>query len=244
MSKLADLILNARNIVVLTGAGISTESGIPDFRSPGGIWETFRIVQYPEFMSSEEARLEDWRRRFYMEDRIGETKPNVGHNVIAEWVNNGKCSTVITQNIDGLHVLAGTRSDAIIEIHGSARHANCTECGLRHEMSECRAMLEETGHSPRCKACRGVIKTAVVMFGEQMPPKETELAFEAARQCDLFIAIGTSLAVYPAADLPRHAKRNRAKLAIINREPTELDEHADIVVHAGIGDTLKVFLEK
>ncbi|MEO1610058.1 MAG: NAD-dependent deacylase [Pseudomonadota bacterium] len=244
MNELADFILNARDIVVLTGAGISTESGIPDFRSPGGIWETFRIIQYSEFMNSEEARLEDWRRRFYMEDQVGGAQPNIGHKVIAEWVNKGKCSTVITQNIDGLHKLAGTRSDAIIEIHGSARHANCTGCGLRYEISECRAMLEKSGQSPRCNECSGLIKTAVVMFGEQMPLKETDLAFEAAGQCDLFIAIGTSLAVYPAADLPGYAKRNGAKLAIINREPTELDWLADSVIHAGIGDTLKMFHEK
>jgi len=244
MTEFASFISNARNIVILTGAGISTESGIPDFRSPGGIWETFRIIQYPEFMNSEAARLEDWRRRFYMEDQIGKVQPNVGHKVIAEWVNDGKCSTVITQNIDGLHQRAGTQNDSIIEIHGSARHANCTACGLRYEITECRAMLEKTDRSPQCTECGGIIKTAVVMFGEQMPQKETELAFEAASQCDLFISIGTSLAVYPAADLPVHAKRNGASLAIINREPTQLDWSADIVVHAGIGDTLKEFLEK
>jgi len=242
MSELADFILDAQNIVILTGAGISTESGIPDFRSPGGIWETFRIIQYQEFMSSEQARLEDWRRRFYMEDQIGTVAPNIGHKVIAEWVNNGKCSKVITQNIDGLHHLAGTRSDAIIEIHGSARHANCTKCGLRYEISECRAMLLDTGHSPQCTECGGIIKTAVIMFGERMPEKETNLAFEAAEDCDLFIAIGTSLSVYPAADLPIHAKRNGATLAIINREPTELDTMAHITVHSGIGDFLKTFI--
>jgi len=242
MSELAELIAEANNIVVLTGAGISTESGIPDFRSPGGIWEQFRIIEYAEFMASEEARLEDWRRRFVMRDQLGEVRPNVAHRAIANWVNGGKCSTLITQNVDGLHHEAGTNADAVIEIHGTARHANCTQCGLQHEISECRTRLEETTMSPRCPQCNGIIKSAVVMFGESMPQEKTRRAFEAAADCDLFIAIGTSLVVRPAADLPLAAKKTGAKFAIINRDRTQLDDLADVVINQGIGETLADFM--
>ena len=242
MSDLAMLISDANNIVVLTGAGVSTESGIPDFRSPGGIWEKFRIIEYSEFMASEEARLEDWRRRFVMRDQLGEVKPNVAHEAIANWVNSGKCSSLITQNVDGLHHEAGTNGEAMIEIHGTARHANCTQCGLRHEISECRIMLEETGTAPSCRKCQGIIKSAVVMFGEPMPQLETRQAFEAAADCDLFVAIGTSLVVHPVANLPIIAKKAGAKFAIINRGKTPLDDLADVVINQAIGETLVNFM--
>jgi len=202
---------------------MSTESGIPDFRSPGGIWETFKIINFDEFVTSEKARLEDWRRRFYMEDQLLETKPNIGHRVLADWVNSSKCSKIITQNIDGLHQMAATPGNAIIEIHGSARHANCLRCRLRYEMAACRKMLERSGRSLHCEACGGIIKSGVVMFSQQMPEEKTKQAFEAAENCDLFLALGTSLAVQPASNLPAQAKRAGAKFAIINREPTELD---------------------
>ena len=128
-SQLAHMLDDAYTVTVLTGAGISTESGIPDFRSPGGIWSKFRIIDYSEFMADEAARLEDWERRFCMEDQLGVVKPNIGHEIIARWVRSGHYQTVITQNIDGLHQLAGTPEKAIIEIHGNARHASCTNCG-------------------------------------------------------------------------------------------------------------------
>ena len=238
MQSLECLVSEAKNIVILTGAGISTESGIPDFRSPGGVWESFRIVQFHEFISSEKARLEDWRRRFFMEDQLSQAKPNIGHNVIAKWVKEGKCTKIITQNIDGLHQLAGTPDEDIIEIHGSARHANCLSCDLRYEMDECRKMLEETDQSPLCNSCGGIVKSAVVMFGQQMPKEKTQQAFKEAENCDLFLAIGTSLTVQPANNLPSIAKRAGAKFAIINRDPTELDWKADVVVNGEIGVTL------
>lgn len=238
IAALADMVAGARNMVVLTGAGISTESGIPDFRSPGGIWSKFTIIEHAEFMASQDARLEDWRRRFFMEDQLGKAAPNAGHEKITEWVKSGACSTLITQNIDGLHQQAGTPAEAIIEIHGNARHASCTRCGLRHEIAECREHLERTGKAPCCRQCGQIVKSDVVMFGEAMPVEETLAAFEAARSCDLFMAVGTSLAVHPAADLPAEAKQAGAGLVIINREETPLDRYADVVVHAGIGDVL------
>lgn len=236
IGELRRLVDQASNMVVLTGAGISTESGIPDFRSPGGIWSRFRIIEYREFMESEEARLEDWRRRFAMEDMIGEVRPNIGHEVIAQWVKSGKCSCLITQNIDGLHTVAGTPVEAIIEIHGNARTARCTVCGIGMPLTDCRKQVEEEGHSPVCVSCGGIIKTDVVMFGEAMPEAETDQAFMAAENCDLFLAIGTSLVVRPAADLPLAAKRAGAGLVIINGDDTPLDRYADLVIQEKIGE--------
>lgn len=233
--SLKELVDWAQNIVVLTGAGISTESGIPDFRSPGGIWEKFRIVEYPEYMASEEARIEDWARRFFMKDQVGEVEPNAGHQKIAEWISTEKCAGLITQNIDGLHQRAGVPDDKIIEIHGNATTASCTCCAQKYTMAECRNLFEASGESPKCTACGNIIKTDVVMFGQAMPAAETNAAFELAILADLFIVIGSSLVVQPAATLPLHAKRNGAKFAIINRDRTELDQFADCVVNDEIG---------
>jgi NAD-dependent deacetylase len=237
-SGLARLVEEATRICVLTGAGISTESGIPDFRSPGGIWSKYRIIEYPEFMASESARLEDWRRRFDMEDALGVVKPNAGHSWIAGLIAAGKCPAVVTQNIDGLHQESGIADDRVVEIHGNARRAVCTACGLHHEIAECRAMLEKTARAPVCRQCGGIVKSAVVMFGEMMPEAAFSRAVDLASKCDLFLAIGTSLVVHPAASLPIHALRAGARLAIINREPTELDSLAELVIHDEIGATV------
>ncbi len=237
-SKLRTLIDDAENIVILTGAGISTESGVPDFRSPGGLWEQFRIVEYGEYIQSEEARIEDWHRRFYMADQVGAVEPNIGHTKIAEWVEQGKCSCLITQNVDGLHLRGGVPQDKLIEIHGNATTASCITCGKHHSMETCRVLFEATGESPKCQACDGLVKADVVMFGEKMPVKKTADAFKIAETADLFIAIGSSLVVNPAAGLPLHAKHNDAQFAIINREPTQLDQFADVVVKAEIGEVM------
>ena len=238
-SKLRAIIEQSNHICVLTGAGISTESGIPDFRSPGGIWSQYRIIEYGEFIASPEARLEDWRRRFDMEDQLGVVEPNSGHDWIAKLVESGKCFAVVTQNIDGLHQQAGVPDDKIIELHGTARHAICLECGQRHEIAQCRERLQSTGRAPDCNKCGGVVKSAVIMFGEAMPEAALSHATQAAQSCDLFIAMGTSLVVQPAALLPIYAKRAGAKLAIVNREPTDLDDFADHVIHGEIGQILQ-----
>ncbi len=238
IGEFRSLLAQAENVVILTGAGISTESGVPDFRSPGGIWEQFRIVQYDEYVLSEEARKEDWHRRFYMKDQIGEVEPNVGHIKIAEWMRSGKCSCLITQNVDGLHQRGGALADRTIEIHGNATTASCIDCGKDLDIDTCRILLEETGESPKCQSCNGLVKADIVMFGEKMPVDKTRMAFEAAENADLFIAIGTSLVVKPAAGLPLHAKHNGSKFVILNRDPTELDRFADCVVNAGIGEVI------
>lgn len=237
-ARLARLIDEARSVAILTGAGISTESGIPDFRSPGGIWSRFRIIEYSEFMTSEAARLEDWRRRFHMENQLGAVKPNRGHKAIAGMVASGKCPAVITQNIDGLHQESGVPADRVVEIHGNARHALCIGCGLRHEIAECRQMLEATGKPPACRRCGGIVKSAVVMFGEMMPEQAFARAVKLAEACDLFIAIGTSLMVHPAASLPVYAIRSGARFAILNRDPTDLDGLADLVLNGEIGEVM------
>ncbi|MGI9350260.1 MAG: SIR2 family NAD-dependent protein deacylase [Rhizobiaceae bacterium] len=238
VETLKDLIDVASSMVVLTGAGISTESGVPDFRSPGGLWEQFRIVQYGEYVESEEARIEDWQRRFFMKDQIGSVEPNIGHTKIAEWIESGKCTGLVTQNVDGLHQRGGVPQERIIEIHGNATTSSCISCGKNHDMELCRSLFESSGKSPKCQSCGGLVKADIVMFGEKMPVSETNRAFELAEQADLFIAIGTSLVVQPAAALPLHAKRNGAKMAILNREPTELDRFSDCVVNGEIGTVL------
>lgn len=239
LKALNTLIDQAENIVILTGAGISTESGVPDFRSPGGLWERFRIVEYGEYLESEEARIEDWHRRFYMADQIGSVEPNIGHTKIADWMTLGKCTCLITQNVDGLHLRGGAHLDKLIEIHGNATTASCISCGEHHPMSLCRNLFEATGESPKCQSCDGIVKADVVMFGEKMPIEKTAQAFAIAETADLFIAIGTSLVVNPAAGLPLHAKHNHSKFAIINREATQLDQFADCVVNGEIGDIMQ-----
>lgn len=239
LATLKELIDDANNIVILTGAGISTESGVPDFRSPGGLWEKFRIVEYGEYITSEEARIEDWHRRFFMADQIGQVEPNIGHTKIAAWINQGKCSQLITQNVDGLHLRGGAPQDKIIEIHGNATSASCISCGEHHSIETCRTLFEATGTSPKCQICDGLVKADIVMFGEKMPAKKTSQAFKIAETADLFIAIGTSLVVNPAAGLPLHAKHNDAKFAILNRDPTGLDTYADCVVNDEIGDVMQ-----
>jgi len=152
VEQLKELIGEASNIVILTGAGISTESGVPDFRSPGGLWEQFRIVEYGEYTTSEEARIEDWHRRFFMADQIGSVEPNIGHTKIAEWMNQGKCVCLITQNVDGLHARGGAPKDKLIEIHGNATTASCISCGEHHSIETCRVLFEATGTSPKCQS--------------------------------------------------------------------------------------------
>lgn len=237
-SDLARLIDEARRVVVFTGAGISTESGIPDFRSPGGVWSRIKPIYFQEFVSDPDKRREAWSRAF--SGRAGWTgrAPNQGHHAVARLVARGKAGAVITQNVDNLHQDSGVPADKVIELHGNASYAKCLECGERHELAELKVGFEKAGEIPYCRVCGGLVKTAVISFGQAMPELEMRRAEAETLDCDLFLVLGSSLVVYPAAGFPILAKRNGARLAIVNREATEMDEIADLVLHDEIGPAL------
>lgn len=236
--ELKKLIERSRRAVVFTGAGVSTESGIPDFRSPGGFWSKNRVIYFDEFVRSREARVEAWTRLFDGRATLKAATPNAGHRAIARLVERGKVSEVVTQNIDGLHQASGVPAEKVIEVHGNATYAKCLSCGTRHEFDDIEPVFKATKEPPSCTLCGGIVKSATISFGQAMPEEEMERAGEAALACDLFLAVGSSLVVYPAAGLPIAAKRHGAKLVILNRDPTELDHVADLVINAEIGATL------
>ncbi len=237
-SELRALLAASQNAVVFTGAGISTESGIPDFRSPGGIWTRMAPIYFQDFLASEEMRHETWRRRFAMEDMFRGAEPNRGHRAVATLVRRGTVRAVITQNIDGLHQASGVPDSQVIELHGNTTYAACLDCGERHELGPIRDAFERDGTLPLCVKCEGLVKTATISFGQSMPVLPMQLAERATLAADLFIVLGSSLVVYPAAGFPEIAKHNGAKLVIVNREETGLDRIADLVLHESIGDTL------
>jgi NAD-dependent deacetylase len=238
IAELARAIARARRAVVFTGAGISTESGIPDFRSPGGIWTRMAPIDFSDFLASEEARRETWRRRFAMEETFRTAVPNRGHRSVAELVHRGKAAAVITQNIDGLHQASGIADDRVIELHGNTTYAHCLDCKGRYELEVLRLAFERAGEAPGCDDCGGFVKTATISFGQAMPQEAMRRAEIETLAADLFIVLGSSLVVYPAAGLPELAKHNGANLVIINREPTGLDAIADLVLNRPIGETL------
>ena len=243
IARLKELAEAASVIVPFTGAGISTECGIPDFRSPGGIWTKMRPIDFSEFIASQEARNESWRRRFAMEESFGGAKPGRGHRALASLYRAGKSPGVVTQNIDNLHQASGIAAEHVIELHGNTTYATCLDCATRYELPWVRERFEETqGRAPSCPECEGHIKTATVSFGQAMPEREMRRAEELTLAADLFIAIGSSLVVWPAAGFPMMAKRNGAKLVIITREPTDFDDMADLVAHQDIGDVLEPFI--
>ena len=235
--KLADLIRAADRVLVFTGAGISTESGIPDFRSPGGVWSKMQPIYYQDFVESRDKRREAWTRVFNRTAGWVGAEPNSGHYAIAELVRQGKVSAVVTQNVDNLHQDAGVPDDKVIEIHGNASYAKCLECGMRHELEELRAPWE-ADEEIICVNCAGLLKTATISFGQAMPEDKMARASAEAESCDLCIVLGSSLVVYPAAGIPVLAARAGARLVIVNREPTQLDSHADLVLNTEIGPTL------
>jgi NAD-dependent deacetylase len=231
-------------IVPFTGAGISTECGIPDFRSPGGIWTKLKPIQFDDFVASREMRDESWRRRFAMEAEFTNARPGRGHQALASLYRSGRSPGVITQNIDNLHQMSGIAAAHVVELHGNTTYATCLDCGRRYELPWVKARFEAAGgRAPDCPDCSGSIKTATVSFGQAMPEAEMRRAEGMTLQCDLFIAIGSSLVVWPAAGFPLMAKRNGARLVIINREPTDFDEIADLVIRHDIGAVLEPFID-
>jgi NAD-dependent deacetylase len=237
-TDLARMIDNAKRVVVFTGAGISTESGIPDFRSPGGVWSRMKPITFQEFVGSEDKRREAWTRAFTGAAGWDRGSPNAGHAAVARLIAWGKASAVITQNVDNLHQASGVPADQVIELHGNASYAACLVCGTRHELADLKAPFMEGGVIPTCRACGALVKSAVVAFGQPMPMQAMSRAEAETLDCDLFLVLGSSLSVYPAAGFPLMAKRNGAKLAIVNREPTDQDRYADLVLHDEIGPTL------
>ena len=243
IARLRGLIEEAAVVVPFTGAGISTECGIPDFRSPGGLWTKMKPIEFGDFLASQEARDESWRRRFVMEEQFGGAQPGRGHRALASLYKAGKIPGVITQNIDNLHQASGIAADDVVELHGNTTYATCLDCAKRYELSWVKQSLAQSGgRSPECTVCDGYIKTATVSFGQSMPEAAMRRAQQLAESCDLLIAIGSSLVVWPAAGFPLAAKRNGARLVIINRDETEFDEIADLVLHDDIGAALVPFI--
>ena len=241
VERLGDMIASAGIIVPFTGAGISTECGIPDFRSPGGIWTRNRPIPFDEFVASQDARNESWRRRFAMEEVFAAAKPGRGHRALASLHRAGKIPAVITQNIDNLHQASGFAADRVIELHGNTTYARCIGCGQAYQLDWVKRHFDD-GAAPNCTTCDEPVKTATISFGQAMPEDEMQRATELAQACDLFIAIGSSLVVWPAAGFPMMAKSAGARLVIINREPTEQDDIADLVIRHDIGETLGPFV--
>ncbi len=237
VARLRDVIDDAAVIQPFTGAGISTECGIPDFRSPGGLWTNTKPIPFDQFMASAQMRDEAWRRRFVMDEHFATAKPGRGHLALASLYRSGKVPAVITQNIDNLHQASGISAGDVVELHGNTTYATCLTCEKRYELSWVKQQFDLDGRAPDCD-CGGYIKTATVSFGQAMPQREMQRAEELSSSCDLFIAIGSSLVVWPAAGFPLHAKRNGARLVIVNREPTDFDEIADLVVRQDIGEAL------
>ncbi len=237
--QLAALLNQSRRSVIFTGAGMSTESGIPDFRSPGGVWSRMKPIYFQDFMASEERRREAWTRAFSGAAGWTGANPNAGHFAVARLVAQGKVRRVITQNVDNLHQASGIADDRVIELHGNAGYATCLICGLRHELADLKRPFIEAGVLPSCRDCGGIVKTATISFGQPMPAGPVALAETAALDCDLFLVLGSSLVVFPAAGLPLMAKRNGAALAIVNREPTDQDRFADLVLHDEIGAVMQ-----
>jgi NAD-dependent deacetylase len=236
LEQAIQLIANSSRIVGFTGAGISTESGIPDFRSPNGIWANNRIIEYSEFVASRAGRVEYWRQKVAMWPEMRDAQPNAGHRALVELERRGKLRAMITQNIDGLHQRAG--NTRVIELHGTTAAAECLTCGARIPMDAAVARVQAGDPAPECERCGGLLKPATVSFGQSMPALAMRAAVEACQDCDVFLAVGSSLVVYPAASLPEIAKQSGAALIIINRTPTPLDGIADLVLSEEIGKAL------
>jgi NAD-dependent deacetylase len=239
--RMRALIEAAAAILPFTRAGISTECGIPDFRSPGGLWTKNQPIPFDAFVASQEMRDEAWRRRFAMQDNFAMAKPGRGHLALASLYRVGKVRALVTQNIDNLHQASGVAGDDVVELHGNTTYALCLDCGERYELGWVRQRFDADERAPDC-GCGGFIKTATISFGQAMPAGAMQRAEQLTMRCDLFLAIGSSLVVWPAAGFPLMAKRNGAALVIINREPTEFDELADLVVRHDIGDVLGPFI--
>jgi NAD-dependent deacetylase len=231
-------VASSRNVVAFTGAGVSTESGIPDFRSPNGVWARNRVVDFQEFTTSRAGRVEYWRQKIESWPAMRDARPNAGHLALVDLEKQGRLRALITQNIDGMHQRAGNSDEIVIEIHGTTAEAACLSCGDRIPMDEAVARVRSGDQAPECARCGGYLKPATISFGQPMPEREMARAIQAAESCEVFLAAGSSLVVQPAAALPLIAKRAGARLVIVNRTATPLDEAADLVLREEIGAAL------
>ena len=236
--KLPHLIEKSKNLVFFTGAGISTNSGIPDFRGPKGVWKTATPIYFQDFISSKEKRIESWEKKFSNELSIDSAKPNIGHFKLAEIMNRKEETHLITQNVDNLHQDSGIDNSKITELHGNATYAKCLDCSKKYELTFLKEDFLATKEPPVCNICGGIIKTATISFGQAMPEEEMITAQKVSIKSDLFICLGSSLAVFPAADLPLLAKETGANLVIINNEPTQMDHLSDLVINRDISEVL------
>lgn len=225
---------DAKQVVAFTGAGISTESGIPDFRSPGGVWSKNRTVYFDEFMSSTDARYEYWRQKAEAHRDFVVAEPNITHRRLADWESVGKLRGVITQNIDGLHHQAGSQN--VLELHGTARKVACMDCDWIDSVDPWVRKFRDEDRVPDCPQCRGRLKHATVSFGQSLPSAVLQTAAKWAAEADLFLALGSSLVVEPAASLPRMARENSAQLVIVNRDRTPLDAIANLIANVPLGE--------
>jgi NAD-dependent deacetylase len=242
----ADMILESKKVVVFTGAGFSTESDIPDFRGPQGVWSKFDPdeLNLPNFLRSEEIRAKYWQVHKLFWEAVKDARPNSGHYAVTELHNLGKLDCVITQNTDGLHQKSGTPDEKVLELHGTMHFVDCLSCHKRYPRDYAHQKMLSGEAVPRCDSCKGILKPATVAYGQSMPERETREAEVRSSGCDLFIAAGSSLVVYPAAQMPLIAKRSGARLIIMNIGQTPLDHYADAVIGEKTGETLTKIVAK
>ena len=245
LKQVARWIVTSKRAVVFSGAGLSTESGIPDFRSPGGVWDRYNPEDFAfqNFLASETSRERYWQMATELYEPIKMAQPNQAHLAIAELEKLGKLDCVITQNIDGLHFKAGNSEERVIQLHGTAIFVSCLSCKKRYNRDDIQERIIKGQKAPRCDDCGGLLKPATISFGQSMPERETQEAYHRSSLCDLFIVVGSSLVVQPAASMPLVAKRSGARLVIINRDPTPYDEMADVVIHGQAGSAMAAILK-
>jgi NAD-dependent deacetylase len=246
LKQVAQWITTSKKVIVFSGAGLSTESGIPDFRSPGGVWDRYNPEDFyfQNFLASEASREKYWQMATEMYEPIKTAQPNQAHLAIAELEKLGKLDCVITQNIDGLHFKAGNSEEKVIQLHGTAIFVSCLSCKKRYDRDEIQERIKKGQKAPRCNDCGGILKPATISFGQPMPEKETQEAYHRSSFCNLFIVVGSSLVVQPAASMPLVAKENGARLVIVNRDSTPYDDMADVVIHDQAGPTMASILEQ
>lgn len=240
--QIAQHIIAGRKNIVFTGAGISTESGIPDYRSKGGIWETHRPIYYDDFMSSHEARIEYWRRKSNLYPDLVKAQPNAAHKALVTLYKMNCLEAVITQNIDGLHQKAGMPDERVIELHGNSGRVRCMRCGALSSIHDAYQRVQAGDLAPEC-SCGGYLKPDTISFGQMMPVEAVQRALDLAQTCNVFLVIGSTLVVRPAALMPEYAKHQGAFLAIINLSETPYDEMCDVLIHRKAGEVMPAIVE-